>query len=119
MKNTTVLLVHLLAGLAVLLKPGGIRCVLAENLLLKQQLLITRAASSTASRAKSNFLSVKITILTIEDPVAKALGEPERRTHHSDDFLTEGPTSRNRLILKLRPRQGLNWINVDSFFVGL
>ena len=53
MKNTTVLLVHLLAGLAVLLRPGGIRCVLAENLLLKQQLLILRRSRRRASNLRT------------------------------------------------------------------
>jgi hypothetical protein len=36
MKNAMELLVHLLAGLAVLLGTGGTRAVLAENILLKQ-----------------------------------------------------------------------------------
>jgi hypothetical protein len=40
MKNTIILLVQLLAGLAALLGSGGTRAVLAENLLLKQQLLV-------------------------------------------------------------------------------
>ncbi len=53
MKNATVLLVHLLAGLAVLLRPGGIRCVLAENLLLKQQLLILRRSSRRAPNLRT------------------------------------------------------------------
>jgi hypothetical protein len=39
MKNATVLLVYLLASLAILLGTGGTRAVLAENILLKQQLL--------------------------------------------------------------------------------
>ena len=40
MKNATVLLVYLLASLAILLGTGGTRAVLAENILLKQQLLV-------------------------------------------------------------------------------
>jgi hypothetical protein len=39
MKNVMVLLVHLLGRLALLLGTGGTRAVLAENILLKQQLL--------------------------------------------------------------------------------
>ena len=42
MGNAIVLLVHLLARLTVVLGPGGTRAVLAENILLKQQLLILR-----------------------------------------------------------------------------
>src|SRR6267154_2440248 len=53
MKNTTVMLVHLLVGLAVLLRPGGIRSVLAENLLLKQQLLILRRSRRRASNLRT------------------------------------------------------------------
>src|ERR1035437_7419663 len=40
MKNAIVLLVHLLARLAILLGRGGTRAVLAENILLKQQILV-------------------------------------------------------------------------------
>lgn len=40
MKNVVLLLVHLLATIAKLLGPGGIKSVVAENLLLKQQLLV-------------------------------------------------------------------------------
>ncbi len=40
MRDLTVLLLHLLATVARLAGPGGARCVVAESLLLKQQLLI-------------------------------------------------------------------------------
>jgi len=40
MKNVPLLLIHLLATVAKLLGPGGIKGIIAENLLLKQQLLI-------------------------------------------------------------------------------
>jgi putative transposase len=48
MKNTIVWLVHLLAGLAVLLGTGGTRAVLAESILLKQQLLILQRSRRRA-----------------------------------------------------------------------
>ena len=48
MKNAIVLLVHLLAGLAHLLRTGGTRTVLAENLLLKQQLLVLQRSRRRA-----------------------------------------------------------------------
>src|ERR1035437_10280335 len=40
MKNAILVMVHLLTRLAVLLGTGGTRAVLAENILLKQQLLV-------------------------------------------------------------------------------
>jgi putative transposase len=53
MKNTIVLLVQLLVGLAVLLRPGGMRSVLAQNLLLKQQLLILRRSRRRAPNLRT------------------------------------------------------------------
>jgi hypothetical protein len=40
MKDLLVLLVHLLTTLAKLLGPGGAKAIVADNLLIKQQLLI-------------------------------------------------------------------------------
>ncbi len=40
MKDIVILLVHLLTIVVKLLRPGGIKAVIAENLLLKQQLLV-------------------------------------------------------------------------------
>jgi len=40
MKNVLVLLIHLLTVVAKLFGPGGIKGIIAENLLLKQQLLV-------------------------------------------------------------------------------
>ncbi len=37
MKGLLLLLIHLVAGLARLLGPGGVRGLVAENLLIKQQ----------------------------------------------------------------------------------
>ena len=42
MKDVIYLLLHLLTTLAKLAKPGGSRAVIAENLLLKQQLIILK-----------------------------------------------------------------------------
>jgi hypothetical protein len=53
MKNAIVLLVHLLAGLAVLLGPGGTQAVLAENMLLKQQLLILQRSRRRAPNLRT------------------------------------------------------------------
>jgi hypothetical protein len=40
MKNVLVVVIHLLTVVAKLLGPGGIKGIIAENLLLKQQLLV-------------------------------------------------------------------------------
>ena len=40
MKNVLLLLIHMLTVVAKLLGPGGIKGIIAENLLLKQQLLV-------------------------------------------------------------------------------
>jgi len=64
MKDTTYLLFHLLTTIAKLIQPGGVRSVVAENLLLKQQLIIHSRARrrapnlSTKDRALPGFLSV-------------------------------------------------------------
>jgi hypothetical protein len=46
-RDLTVLLLHLLAIVARLAGPGGARCVVAESLLLKQQLLILNRSKET------------------------------------------------------------------------
>jgi len=48
MKGLLLLLIHLVAGLARLLGPGGVRGLVAENLLIKQQLLILTRARQRA-----------------------------------------------------------------------
>ena len=64
MKDVIYLLFHLLTTLAKLIRPGGIRTVIAENLLLKQQLRIhsrsrQRAPNlSTQDRALLGFMSL-------------------------------------------------------------
>src|ERR1035438_5933993 len=53
MKNAIVLLVHLLARLAVLLGTGGTRAVLAENMLLRQHLLVLRRSRRRAPNLRT------------------------------------------------------------------
>src|ERR1035437_1044237 len=48
MKNAILVMVHLLARLAVLLGTGGARAGLAENILLKQELLIPQRSRRRA-----------------------------------------------------------------------
>ncbi len=64
MKCTFCLLFHLLTTLAKLIRPGGSRAVIAENLLLRQQLIIHSRARQRApnliiqDRALLGFLSL-------------------------------------------------------------
>jgi putative transposase len=53
MRNAIVLLVHLLAGLAVFLGTGGTRAILAENILLKQQLLVLQRSRRRAPNCRT------------------------------------------------------------------
>jgi hypothetical protein len=53
MKNAIGLLVKLLARLAILLGTGGTRAVLAENILLRQQLLVLRRSRRRAVVGKN------------------------------------------------------------------
>jgi hypothetical protein len=52
MKGLLLLLIHLVAGLARLLGPGGVRALVAENLLIKQQLLILSRSRQRAPNLK-------------------------------------------------------------------
>ena len=67
MKDVIYLLLHLLTTLAKLIQPGGSRAVIAENLLLKQQLIIhsrsrKRAPNlTTKDRALLGFMSLFLT----------------------------------------------------------
>ena len=64
MRDVIYLLFHLLTTLAELIKPGGARALIAENLLLKQQLIIHRRARqrapnlTTQDRTLLGFLSL-------------------------------------------------------------
>jgi hypothetical protein len=53
MKEALYLLFHLLSALAKLLRPGGSRAVIAENLLLRQQLKIHRRSRQRAPNLTS------------------------------------------------------------------
>ena len=68
MKNAMVLLVHLLGRLAILLGTGGTRAVLAENILLKQQLLVLQRSRRRApSLAHRRPLALRV-LFTVPEP---------------------------------------------------
>jgi hypothetical protein len=51
MRNLAVLVIHLIATLARLLGPGGVRSLVAESLLLKHQLLIVNRSPTTIAQS--------------------------------------------------------------------
>jgi hypothetical protein len=53
MKNLLLLLAHLLTTLARIIKPSGARAVVAENLLLKQQLLVLNRSRHRAPNLRA------------------------------------------------------------------
>ena len=53
MIHLLILAVHLLATIAKLMRPGGVRAVVAESLLLKHQLLISNRARRRAPNLNS------------------------------------------------------------------
>ena len=54
MRDLLILLVHLIATLARLLGPGGLRSVVAESLLVKQQLLILNRSRHRAPNLRAS-----------------------------------------------------------------
>jgi hypothetical protein len=62
MKDVIFLVFHLLSALAKLLRPGGSRAVIAENLLLKQQLIIHSRSTwlTTLGHAKDSLWSIDL-----------------------------------------------------------
>ena len=52
MRELAVLLIHLIATLAKCLRPGGVRAVAAESLLLKQQLIVLNRARERAPKPR-------------------------------------------------------------------
>src|ERR1035437_13357 len=68
MKNLLLLLAHLLITLARIIKSGGARAVVAENLLLKQQLLVlNRSPAPSAQSPRSGARSVRV-LGTVSEP---------------------------------------------------
>ena len=91
MRNLAVLVIHLIATLARLLGPGGVRSLVAESLLLKHQLLIVNR-----SRQRSPNLSAGDRIL------AALLA------------LLARPTRLLRSAIALKPSTLLAWIYTSS-----
>ena len=54
MKDALILTIHLITLIVHLLRPGGLKSVAAENLLLKQQLLIIRRPKTKAPNLKTS-----------------------------------------------------------------
>ena len=60
MRNLVILFVHVMATLARLLGPGGIRSVIAESVLAKQQLLILNRSRQRNPAATAYGLTWKV-----------------------------------------------------------
>ena len=58
MIHLLILAVHLLATIAKLVRPGGVRAVVAESLVLKQQLLISSRMQTGDSRPRPSPLAL-------------------------------------------------------------
>ena len=69
MKDLLLPLLHLAVTAAKLCRPGGVRAVIAENLLLKQQLIVLR-------RSRQRAALVHDSKLTVNDPNPEASHRP-------------------------------------------
>jgi hypothetical protein len=77
MRDLLILAIHLLVGCVKLLRPGGMRAVAAESLMLKHQLLI---ANRSRQRAP-NLTSIDRFVLGLTDAVREPT--PHRETWHA------------------------------------
>jgi putative transposase len=64
MRDLAILFVHVIATLARLLGPGGIRSVVAESLLIKQQLLILNRPRYRSPNLRSSDRLVPVCVLS-------------------------------------------------------
>jgi len=60
MKSVLFFFAHFLTTLARLLGPGGVKAVLAENLLIKQQLLVMNRSRHRAPAEASPLMQIRI-----------------------------------------------------------
>jgi hypothetical protein len=67
MRNLAVLVIHLIATLARLLGPGGVRSLVAESLLLKHQLLVNRSRQRSPNLSAGDRILAGLPIL-VSDP---------------------------------------------------
>src|SRR4029077_7371301 len=70
MIHLLVLAVHLLATIAKLVRPGGVRAVVAESLLLKQELLISSRARRLA-RSLNSFAGLLLGLGSLFVPASR------------------------------------------------
>src|SRR5438094_8340748 len=87
MIHLLILVVHLLATIAKLVRPGGVRAVAAESLLLKHQLLI----SSRARRRAPNLNSVDRLLLGLGSLFVSPSRTPQARGHSEAQNLVQIP----------------------------
>jgi hypothetical protein len=75
MIHLLILAVHLLATIAKLLRPGGVRAIVAESLLLKHQLVISSRAQRRAPNL-SSFDRFVFGLWSLFVPASRFLGSP-------------------------------------------
>jgi transposase InsO family protein len=68
MRELAILLVHLIATLAKCLRPGGVRAVAAESLLLKQQLIVLNRSRERAPNLRATDRVIAALCVSVIDP---------------------------------------------------
>ena len=99
MREILILAIHVLVTLARLLRPGGVRAVAAESLLLKHQLLISNRSRQRAP----NLTSVDRFVLGLAT-FSRSLGpSASRSTRMSFGACSPNTTGQATLIPRARP----------------
>ena len=99
MRELVILFVHALATLARLWGPGGIRSVVAESVLVKQQLLIlNRSRQRSPNLRTSDRLVAGLCALLIRPVTRPVLG-----------LANLGPDRKRLISTVILPRRGAHW----------
>ena len=78
MRDCLILAVHVLVTVAKLLRPGGVRAVVAESLLMKHQLLITARSRRRAPKlTTTDRIIIGLTSLFVRPPDPEAIGNSQ------------------------------------------
>lgn len=80
MRDLLILAVHVLVTFAKLLRPGGVRAVVAESLLLKHQLLITaRSRQRAPNLTTTDRFVIGLTSLFVRPHLCSAINRSRQR----------------------------------------
>ena len=101
MKTVFTLLIHLIVTIAKLMRPGGAKSLIAENLVVRHQLIIS-SRSRTKSTESDIFGSVSVGLL---DHLYQACSIIQNRNHRqSGDFVQVSRCSQEEKICALGSR---------------